>query len=58
MKVGDKIKVKPCLEGGAHGPAMATVVYIHPQRRYFTAEFVIGARRARESFPLPHRDKQ
>lgn len=56
MIPGDKIQVTPTIDGIKRPPVMATVIYIHPQRRYFTAEYEIpGGGRVRESFSLRHR---
>lgn len=50
MRVGSKIQVKPCMEGGARDTVTAAVVYIHPKRRYFVVEFQVDGRTIRESF--------
>lgn len=54
--VGDKIRIKPTMEGQTPEKVMATVIYIHPQRRYYVAEYRYGAGTPlREAFPYPHR---
>ena len=59
MNVGDKLKRKIKIYDPQRGPAGAnveatvdaTVVYIHPERRYYTLEFHFGPGRSfRESF--------
>ena len=54
MLVGDKIKITPTQ--GDRVKVTATVVYIHPKRRYYVAEYQ-GADGAplRETFPFRHR---
>lgn len=55
MLVGDKIKITPTLEAGAK--VTATVVYIHPKRRYYVAEYQNrDGQTLRETFPFRHRD--
>ena len=58
MKIGDRVQVKPSAEGGARDPVMATVIYIHPLHRFYVAEFTVGGRKIRESFPFSHRRGQ
>lgn len=56
MLVGDKIKITPTLEGRAGAAVTATVVYIHPKRRYYVAEYLVGdGTPLREAFPFRHR---
>ncbi len=57
MIVGDRIQVNPCQEGGGRGPVEAAVVYIHPKRRYFVAEYRAreGGAVIRECFPIRYR---
>lgn len=55
MLVGDKIKITPTLE--ARAKVTATVVYIHPKRRYYVAEYQNrDGQTLRETFPFRHRD--
>lgn len=57
MLVGDKIKIIPTLEDGAGAEVSAKVVYIHPRRRYFVAEYQNGAGQTlRETLPFRHRE--
>ncbi|MDE7261958.1 MAG: hypothetical protein K2N78_07890 [Oscillospiraceae bacterium] len=56
MLVGDKIKITPTLENGAGARVTATVVYIHPKRRYYVGEYLSGdGKPLREAFPFQHR---
>jgi hypothetical protein len=58
MRVGDKITIRLGVECGEKTPVSARVVYIHPQRRYYVAEFTIGGRTAREAFLCPDRESE
>ena len=60
VKVGDRVKrhVYYGMEGGTMLPAEeGTVVYVHPEGRFFTLEFTFtgpyGTRKFRESYHLP-----
>ena len=57
MKIGDTVSVK--LTGMEDKRSIAgKVVYIHPQRRYYTVECLVGIRfksPIRESFHFEHR---
>lgn len=60
MKVGDRVKQKINYggEGGSLLPAQeGTVVYVHPEGRFYTLEFTFpspwGVRKIREAYPLP-----
>jgi hypothetical protein len=55
MRVGDKVTIFLSCECGEKAPVPARVVYIHPQRRYYVAEFTIDGRTAREAYPCPDR---
>lgn len=43
MQVGDILKMEPTMEGtsglGTEGPQRCTVVWIHPDKRFFVVEF-------------------
>ena len=59
VKVGDRVKrhVYYGMEGGTMLPAEeGTVVYVHPEGRFFTLEFTFtgpyGTRKFRESYPM------
>lgn len=61
MKVGDRIGHMCPTYGDSHGDAdkkyPGVVVYIHPQRRYYTVEFDMGnGMRCRESFYFKFRN--
>lgn len=62
MELGETVWRR--LEYGGEGgsllpPAQGRVVYIHPERRYYTVEFEMGrGRRIRESYPLRGRITQ
>ena len=57
MLVGDKIKIIPTLEDRAGAEVTATVVYIHPKRRYYVAEYRTGrGETLRETLPFRHRE--
>jgi len=50
IQLGDTLSLKPSVEGGENiGPRPGRVVYIHPEGRYYVAEFEFarGDRRAR-----------
>lgn len=59
MEIGDMLQIRPTLDPsaglGTTGPLPCTVVYIHPQRRFYVVEFsspVTGERwRETEYFP-------
>lgn len=55
MTVGDKIQITPHVDGVRLAPVMATVIYIHPHRRYYTVEYTIGSYTLRECFPFQYR---
>ena len=56
VRVGDKIKIAPTLEDRAGTEVTATVVYIHPKRRYYVAEYRSGGGcLLRETLPFWHR---
>lgn len=61
MRVGDKYSFTPtafegekdgALPGKTQKPRQVTgrIIYIHPKRRYFTAEAVVNGQTIRESF--------
>lgn len=56
MQIGDKLQVTPIIEGVKAKEMEGTVVFIHPQRRYFTVE-MIGENGIpfRESYPFQYR---
>lgn len=57
MLIGDKIKIRPTLENRVGAEITATVVYIHPKRRYYAAEYQNrDGQTLRETFPFRHRD--
>jgi Tfp pilus assembly protein PilZ len=58
VRVGDKIMIHLSIECGDQAPVPARVVYIHPQRRYYVAEYCIGGRTVRESYPCPDRPSE
>lgn len=59
MKVGDRINtLEPCYGEvqKKHIFYPATVIYIHPERRFYTVEFNMGrGNRCRQSFFFPRR---
>ena len=56
MLVGDKIKITPTMEDRPGKQVTATVVYIHPKRRYYVAEYPAGdGTTLRETIPFRHR---
>jgi len=56
MQVGDKIQVTPIIEGVKARQTEGTVVFIHPERRYYIVE-IIGENGMpfRESYPVRYR---
>lgn len=65
MKIGDKVRRK-INYGAEYGrelpPEEGVVVYIHPERRYYTVEFTFQkgstVRKFRESYPMKNRITQ
>ena len=58
MKIGDEITITPAFDGCNGKPVKARVVYIHPERRYYIAEFSGPApnyHKVRETFPFQYR---
>lgn len=61
MKIGDEFVMRPSIfsrDDGVLGKLLpCRVVYIHPQRRFFTVEFCseVTGETFRESFPCPDR---
>lgn len=56
MQIGDKVKITPVLEDRAGGLVEARVVYIHPRRRYYVAEYLSrDGHPLRETLPFRHR---
>ena len=60
MIVGDKVVItrniwSPDAHDGVDTDIDARVIYIHPERRFFTVEYVIFGVTQRESFPFRHR---
>ena len=54
IRVGDKRREIPTMEGAMYlGTLPCRVVYVHPQRRYYTVEFAFDRGRFRESYWLP-----
>lgn len=60
IKLGDKVRMRPTVEGGTMGHAgqgkemTGTVVYIHPKHRHYVLEFMDAKGfRWRESFQYP-----
>ena len=59
MKIGDKVRKRLtgtlCESNGRHSqPAVTgTVVWIHPQNRFYVAEFKLGHERIHECFEVP-----
>ena len=50
IQLGDTLSLKPCIEGGENiGPQPGRVTWIHPEGRFYVAEFEFarGDRRAR-----------
>lgn len=68
MHIGDKVNVTLTAGGDWKETTAATVIYIHPQRRFFVVEHRVEAGRpVRESFPfwrkrkdknLPRRERE
>lgn len=55
MEIGDR-KTETVNFGECHGKTMTgRVVYIHPQRRFYTVEFEMGRHKFREDFYFPSR---
>lgn len=59
MKVGDKLRMRPHEwqydPGNANRPKTlpCTVIYIHPERRFYRVEFECAGGKFRESFFFP-----
>lgn len=60
MKIGDRLKLTPTFDSKAGLEdavnMTAIVVYIHPQMRFFVAEFAAPLGSWREAFPLVRTD--
>ena len=60
MKVGDTLKLKPFLDADSGMVATkareCTVVYIHPDRRYYEVEFVFPLGKFRQTMYFPERE--
>ena len=60
MKIGDRLKLTPTFDSKAGLEdavnMTATVVYIHPQMRFFVAEFAAPLGSWREAFTFTHAD--
>lgn len=53
MRVGDKVNVTLTAGGDWKKTTAATVIYIHPKRRFYVAEYIIETGRpVREAFPF------
>lgn len=63
MRIGDTLTLEPtmalALGLGRGGPRPCRVVYVHPQRRFFTVEFTsdVTGERWRESIFIPARER-
>ena len=57
MKIGDKSKewIPSAFAPDKGEHVYGTVVYIHPQRRFYTVEFDFHGRTFRESYPFQYR---
>lgn len=57
IQIGDKLRRRPSIEGGCFlGEQPCRVVYVHPEKRYYTVEFnfELGERSGsfREAYPM------
>lgn len=53
LHIGEKISVTLTAGEDRGKPVPATVVYIHPKRRFYVAEYIVEVGRPlREAFPL------
>ena len=51
VKVGDTVTERIQLDKGrSHVPYKGTVIYVHPERRFYRAEFQLGNGVVREAF--------
>lgn len=58
MELGDKVTARPEFEGSRSEKITGTIVYIHPQHRFYTLEFPGSPpqnRHFRECFHFRHR---
>lgn len=55
MTLGQTITVPLVIEGTSRGRVPATVIYIHPQGRFYTARIELPGGSFNESFRLPKR---
>ena len=55
MKIGKRSTEVLCFGDECGRTYTGTVVYVHPEGRYYTVEFIFGRRRFRESFLSPER---
>lgn len=52
--IGKTVNIKPTYEGcGSDAPMQGKVVYIHPEHRFYCAEFATLRGSFRECFPCP-----
>jgi len=58
MRVGDPVKITLTAGEERGKPVAATVVYVHPRRRFYVAEYIVEpGRPVREAFPFPRRNR-
>lgn len=55
MQLGDKRTEKLSMGEGQPVTKTGVVVYIHPQRRFYTVEFDVNGHKIRESYYFPAR---
>ena len=57
MQVGDRSKeaVRSAFGPDCGEMVHGTVIYIHPQRRFYTVEYDFHGRKYRESYPFQYR---
>lgn len=53
MRSGERVTVPLVIEGTSHGLCPATVIYIHPAGRFYTARIQLPGGSFNESFRLP-----
>ena len=58
MRIGDEITITPAYDGCNGKPVKASVIWIHPERRFYVTEFTgpePNCNKIRESFAYSYR---
>lgn len=55
INVTDKSRHGNTVDGMEYVPRNGVVIWVHPKKRFYTAEFTIGQRKVRESYFMDRR---